>query len=222
MGRASWWSIRRWSSWWSDHGRARMVKKRRWTRQLYFDPKWLLGSKSVTTKSTSEKTSEKIFSSLKKTNLIIEHGFSSTVHRAGPVQFGERPSWTQHGFSSIIGRTWPVQFRELPSLTQHGYSSAVRQSSSANGRAGSTGIRLHLVLVTPLPILQKTHSCYVSIEGIVGTLRFKNRKNPFFLEEHSDWSYKMETVSRTPKVAYTIRGIWMFSGIDVVSEAFLL
>ncbi|KAF2531337.1 hypothetical protein F2Q70_00030455 [Brassica cretica] len=37
------------------------------------------------------------------------------------------------------------------------------QSSSANGRAGSTGVRLHLVLVTPLPRLHRTHSCFVSI-----------------------------------------------------------
>ena len=62
----------------------------------------------------------------------------------------------------------------------------LNQSSSANGWDGSTEIRLHLVLVTPLPRLHRTHSCFVSIEGIVGTLRFKNRKNPFFLEEHSD------------------------------------
>ena len=86
----------------------------------------LLGSKSVTTKSTPEKTSEKTFSSLKEmksertektikclslssskqTNLIIEHGFSSVVRRARLVQFGERTSWTQDGFSLGVDRWW--------------------------------------------------------------------------------------------------------------------
>ena len=47
------------------------------------------------------------------------------------------------------------------------------QSCLANGRAGSTGTHLHLVLVTPLRRLHRTHSCVVSIGGIVGTLRFK-------------------------------------------------
>ena len=53
------------------------------------------------------------------------------------------------------------------------------QSSSANGRAELTRIHLHIVLVTPLPRLYQTRSCFVSIGGIVGTLRFKNRKNSF-------------------------------------------
>ncbi|KAF3589513.1 hypothetical protein F2Q69_00027926 [Brassica cretica] len=97
----------------------------------------------------------------------------------GPVEFGEWPSWTQHGFSSANGRAGPKtdsarQFAELD------------QPSSANGRAGSTETRLRLVLVTPLPKLHRTHSCFVSIRGIVGTLRFINRGNSSFLEGHSD------------------------------------
>ncbi|KAF3571726.1 hypothetical protein F2Q69_00059282 [Brassica cretica] len=46
-------------------------------------------------------------SSSKQINLIIEHGFSSAVRRAGPVQFGEQPSWTQHGFSLAFSRAGP-------------------------------------------------------------------------------------------------------------------
>ncbi|KAF3562716.1 hypothetical protein DY000_02011254 [Brassica cretica] len=80
-------------------------------------------------------------------------------------------------------------------IIEHGFSSAVCRVGSKTDsarpfseldRARSTGIRLHLVLLTPLPRLHRTHSCFVSIEGIIGTLRFKNRKNPLFLEEHSD------------------------------------
>ncbi|KAF3509249.1 hypothetical protein F2Q69_00006342 [Brassica cretica] len=50
------------------------------------------------------------------------------------------------------------------------------QSKSANGRAGSTEVCLHLILITPLPRLYRTHPCFVSIGGIVRTLQFKNRK----------------------------------------------
>ncbi|KAF3581702.1 hypothetical protein DY000_02032885 [Brassica cretica] len=88
-------------------------------------------------------------SSSKQTNLTIKHGFSSAVRRAG----------------STADSAWP--FADLdPRRIQL-------------GGAGSTGIRLHLVLVTPLPRLHRTHSCFVSIGGIVGTLRLKNRGNSF-------------------------------------------
>ncbi|KAF2587956.1 hypothetical protein F2Q70_00038980 [Brassica cretica] len=69
------------------------------------------------------------------------------------------------------------------------------QPSSANGLAGSTGTRLRLVLVTLLPRVLRTHSYFVSIEGIVGTFQFKNRGNSSFLEGHSDWLYKAATVN---------------------------
>ncbi|KAF3535403.1 hypothetical protein F2Q69_00022409 [Brassica cretica] len=88
------------------------------------------------------------------------------------------PSWTQDGYSSAVRRDGPKTdsaqpFAELdkPSLT--------------NGRAGSTETLLRLVLVTPLLKLHRTHSCFVSIGGIVGTLQFKNRGNSSFLEGHS-------------------------------------
>ncbi|KAF2567213.1 hypothetical protein F2Q70_00026987 [Brassica cretica] len=147
-------------------------------------------------------------SSSKQTNLITKHGFSSAVSRAGPVQFGERPSWTQHSLSSAVRRAgstadstrpfaeldqsssasgragpktdsaWP--FAELDqSSSANGRFAELDQSSSANDRAGLTAIRLHLVLVTPLLRLHRTHSCFVSIGAIVGTLRLKNRGNSF-------------------------------------------
>ena len=34
----------------------------------------------------------------------IEHGFSSAIRRAGPVQFGKQPSWIERGFSSAVHR----------------------------------------------------------------------------------------------------------------------
>ena len=105
--------------------------------------------------------------------------FSSAVRRAGPslvrqmaeldrmrIQLGELPSWIEHGLSSAVRRAGPIRFGER--------------------RAGSIELRLHLVLVTPLSRLHRTHYCFVSVGGIIGTLRFKNRKNSFFLEEHSD------------------------------------
>ncbi|KAF2535639.1 hypothetical protein F2Q68_00020919 [Brassica cretica] len=94
------------------------------------------------------------------------------------IQLGCSPSWTQDGFISAVRRAgpktdsaWPFVELDKPCLT--------------NGRAGSTETLLRLVLVTPLLKLHRTHSCFVSIEGIVGTLRFKNHGNSSFLEGHS-------------------------------------
>ncbi|KAF3589002.1 hypothetical protein F2Q69_00029960 [Brassica cretica] len=148
-------------------------------------------------------------SSSKQTNLIIEHGFSwtSPVRRTAVldptrIQLGRSPSWINRGFSSAVRRAGPKTDSARPFVELDQSSSAngragpntysarlfaeLDQSSLVNGRAGSNRICLHLVLITPLPRLHRTHSCFVSIEGIVRTLRFKNRKNPFFLEENSD------------------------------------
>ncbi|KAF3543098.1 hypothetical protein DY000_02006620 [Brassica cretica] len=40
---------------------------------------------------------------------------SSANGRAGPVQFGEWPSWINHGFSSAVCQAGPVQFGKQPS-----------------------------------------------------------------------------------------------------------
>ena len=158
------------------------------------------------------KTSDKIFSSIKVKKKSRKNGKN---YQRSNDQFVETNRLDRLWNSARpFARLDQVQFGERPSGIERGFSSAVR-------RAGP-GVRLHLVLVTPLPRLHQTHSCFVSIGGIVGTLRFKNRKNSFFLKEHSDWWYKMATVSWTRKVAYAIREIWMFFGIDAVSEALLL
>ena len=153
----------------------------------------LLGSKSVTTKSMSEKT----FSSLKKNEAgkerknyqrskdqfvetnkldhrtriqlgrspswtsqlgerprLTQHGFSLAVHRAGPkmdsarpfaeldptriqlgrragpVQFGKRPSWTQDRFGSAVRQVGPVQFGERSSWIDRNPSSPRPHNSS--------------------------------------------------------------------------------------------
>ncbi|KAF3530661.1 hypothetical protein DY000_02039711 [Brassica cretica] len=103
------------------------------------------------------------------------------------VQFGNWPSWIARGFSSENVRAGSNTNSAQP-FTE------LDQSSSVNSRAGSNEVRLYLILVTPLPRSHRAHSCFISIGGIIGTLRFKNRKNSFFLEDHSDWSYKTETV----------------------------
>ncbi|KAF2584897.1 hypothetical protein F2Q70_00035708 [Brassica cretica] len=104
------------------------------------------------------------------------------------VQFGNWPSWIARGFRSENVRAGSNTNSAQP-FTE------LDQSSSVNSRAGSTEVRLYLILVTPLPTSHRAHSCFISIGGIIGTLRFKNRKNSFFLEDHSDWSYKTETPS---------------------------
>ncbi|KAF3541328.1 hypothetical protein F2Q69_00022768 [Brassica cretica] len=86
--------------------------------------------------------------------------------------------------NSII-ETW-IQLGPGPKTDSARLLAELYQSSSANSRAGSTKTLLRLVLVTPLPKLHRTHSCFVSIGGIVGTLRFKNRGNSSFFEGHLD------------------------------------
>ena len=162
-----------------------------------------MGPKTVISKSTSKIT-------FSRGNLLdtcsvkaLEQKFQRKTN-PGPVQFGERPSWTQHRFSSAIRRaglgSTADSARPFAELDQ--FSSAkgrvgpetdsarpfteLDQPSSANGRAGSTETRLRLVLVTPLPKLHRTHSCFVSAGGTVGTLRFKNCGTSSFLERHSD------------------------------------
>ncbi|KAF2564935.1 hypothetical protein F2Q70_00017400 [Brassica cretica] len=98
------------------------------------------------------------------------------------IQLGRSPSWTspvRRTSSSANGRAGPKTDSARPLVE-------LDQSSSANSRAGSTKTRLRLALVTPLPKLHRTHSCFVSIGGIVGTLRFKNRVNSSFFEGHLD------------------------------------
>ncbi|KAF3564351.1 hypothetical protein DY000_02014979 [Brassica cretica] len=85
------------------------------------------------------------------------------------IQLSHSPSWT-----NPVRRTAELD----PRLIQLGRS--LSWSSSANDRAGSTKTCLRLVLVTPLPKLHRTHSCFVSNGGIIGTLRFKNRGNSSF------------------------------------------
>ncbi|KAF3493666.1 hypothetical protein DY000_02052824 [Brassica cretica] len=82
-------------------------------------------------------------------------GFSTTVRRAGPVQFGERPNWIDRGIQ--LGRLPSridsgIQLGRLPSWTSPVWLTAemdrargsarpfpvLGQSSSVNGRAGST------------------------------------------------------------------------------------
>ncbi|KAF2613337.1 hypothetical protein F2Q70_00012072 [Brassica cretica] len=107
--------------------------------------------------------------------LTSEH--RSTVKRAeSPFA---RPFTELDQSSSANGRAGPKTDSARP-------FAELDQPSSANGRAGSTETHLRLVLVIRLPKLHQTHSCFVSIGGIVGTLRFKNRGNSSFLEGHSD------------------------------------
>ncbi|KAF3548649.1 hypothetical protein DY000_02006788 [Brassica cretica] len=86
------------------------------------------------------------------------------------IQLGRSPSWTKS--SSANGRAGSNTDSARP-------FAELDHSNSANGRAGSTGVYLPLILVTSLPRLHRTHSSFVSIGDIVGTLRYKNRKNLF-------------------------------------------
>ncbi|KAF2551719.1 hypothetical protein F2Q68_00034169 [Brassica cretica] len=54
----------------------------------------------------------------------------SAVRQAGPVQFGEGPSWIEHGFSSAVRQVGPVQFGERPSWIDRSPSSPRPLSSS--------------------------------------------------------------------------------------------
>ncbi|KAF3552853.1 hypothetical protein F2Q69_00013672 [Brassica cretica] len=106
----------------------------------------------------------------------IEHVTRSAIRRAGPAQFGKRPSRTQDGFSSAVRRaneriqlgrspSWTSPVPRTAELDQPSLANGragpemdsarpvaeLDQSSSINGRAGSIGVRLSLVLVTPLP-----------------------------------------------------------------------
>ncbi|KAF3592810.1 hypothetical protein DY000_02021960 [Brassica cretica] len=134
------------------------------------------------------------------------------------VQFGDRPSWIEHGFSSAVRRAGPspdqrtaemdrtrIQPRRLPSWTK--FSSAngragsnadsarplaeLDQSSSANSRAGSTGVRLHLVLVTPLPRLHRTHFCFESIRDLGCNTQSKTLTWPMFRELQEGFGSKL-------------------------------
>ncbi|KAF3512443.1 hypothetical protein F2Q69_00005883 [Brassica cretica] len=94
------------------------------------------------------------------------------------IQLGRSPSWT-----SPVRRTAELRsFAELDqSSSANGRAGSTTdsarpfakldQSSSANSRVELTRLHLHLVFVTPLPRLYRTHSCFVSIGDIVGTLR---------------------------------------------------
>ena len=95
------------------------------------------------------------------------------------IQLGRSPSWINHGSSSAPNQS-SLANGWAGSTTDSAWPfGKLDQSSSANGRAELTKIHLHLFLVTPLPRLYQTRSCFVSIRGIVGTLLFKNRKNSF-------------------------------------------
>ncbi|KAF3539863.1 hypothetical protein F2Q69_00022490 [Brassica cretica] len=69
-------------------------------------------------------------------------GFRSAVRRAGPVQFGERPSWIDHRIQLGRSPSWTSQVRRTAELDRPRDSdrpfAELDQSSSANGRAGST------------------------------------------------------------------------------------
>ncbi|KAF2540135.1 hypothetical protein F2Q68_00031250 [Brassica cretica] len=97
---------------------------------------------------------------------------SSANGRAGSTTDSARRTAELNQSSSANGRAGSTTISARP-------FAELDQSSSANGRAELTRIHLHIVLVTPLPRLYQTRSCFVSIGGIVGTLRFKNRKNSF-------------------------------------------
>ncbi|KAF2572371.1 hypothetical protein F2Q70_00004376 [Brassica cretica] len=119
----------------------------------------------------------------------------------GPVQFGERPSWTQHGSARPFAELDPrrIQLGRLPSWINRNPSLPRPRNSSSDVASNSFLFRL-----------DQRH---------LGTLRFRNRGNTSFLEGHSDWSYKTATVNKTPRIAYVIRGIGMFLKFDVVSKA---
>lgn len=77
---------------------------------------------------------------------------TNKLDRQTRIQLGRSPSWTSPAPDSV---------RRTAVLDQ-------------------TGTRLHLELVTPLPSLHQTHSCFVSIGGIVGTLLFKKLQELVF------------------------------------------
>ena len=88
----------------------------------------------------------------------LDRTTSSAICRAGPVQFNGGPCWIKRATSSVIRRARPIQFGGWPSWN----NCAVLVLSA----------RL-------LSRLYRTRSCFVSIGGTVGTLRFRNRKNLF-------------------------------------------
>ncbi|KAF2557340.1 hypothetical protein F2Q68_00016225 [Brassica cretica] len=116
--------------------------------------------------------------------------FSSAVRRAGPslvrrtaeldrtrIQLDRSPSWTKSSSANGRAGSNADSARPFAELDQPSWANGragsnadstrpfteLDQCSSANGRAESIGVCVHLVLVTPLPRLHRTHSCFVSI-----------------------------------------------------------
>ena len=142
------------------------------------------------------KTSDKIFSSIKKRKKSRKNGKNYQRSNDQFVKSNKLDRlWNSARPFAELDRSSSANGRAGSNADSARPFAELDQSSSANGRAGSTGVRVHFVLVTPLPRLHRTHSCFVSIGGIIGTLRFENRMNSYFFEEHSDWSYKTATVS---------------------------
>ncbi|KAF3581893.1 hypothetical protein DY000_02034213 [Brassica cretica] len=75
----------------------------------------------------------------------LERRFYTGKPREDPTSANDRPPELDHS-SSANGRAGPMTDTARP-------FAELDQPSSANGRAGSTGTRLRLVLVTPLPRL---------------------------------------------------------------------
>jgi len=105
-------------------------------------PGHLLGSKTVISKSTSKI----IFSRGKFLDTFSVKALERKFQRKtnpGPVQFGERPSWTQHGFISAVYRAGPVQFGEQPSWIDRSPSSPRPRNSSPEIASNSFLFRIN-------------------------------------------------------------------------------
>ncbi|KAF3541485.1 hypothetical protein F2Q69_00022644 [Brassica cretica] len=110
-------------------------------------------------------------------------------------QLGHQPSWIERTTISAIHGAGPVQLvdgRAGLNARPARPSAKLDQSSSADGLARSNtrpaqpsaelerSCYSRPVRKAPLPILYQTRSCFVSIGGTVGTLRFKKPQELFF------------------------------------------
>ena len=111
----------------------------------------------------------------------LDRTTSSAICRAGPVQFGGWPSWIKRATSSAIRRAGPVQFNGGPCWIKRATSSVIRRARPIQfgGWPSWNNCAVLVLSARLLSRLYRTRSCFVSIGGTVGTLRFRNRKNLF-------------------------------------------